>query len=77
MNLDENIKFIIIIYNGYVKYNNNYYHLVLDKFCFSSIKETRKTMKKIEKLYPKTLFLNREIVLKEKNKNRWIEIEKK
>ena len=74
MEIVEKIKFLIIVYNDKLKYNDEIFQIVLDKQTTSSWKKAKTLIEKLRKKYSKTLYPTRKIIIKEKFREGWKEI---
>lgn len=67
----EKIKFVIIVYNSQIKYNNEIFQEVLDKKTTSSWKKAINIAEKLKKKYSKNNYPERNVVIKERYREGW------
>lgn len=67
----EKIKFVIIVYNSQIKYNNEFFEEVLNKETTSTWKKTISIAEKMKRKFSKKDYPQRKIVIKERYKEGW------
>lgn len=67
----EKDKFLVIVYGGQIKYENDIFQVVLEKNITSTWKKALKLKEKFEKRFLKSSYPEREIVIKEKFRTGW------
>lgn len=67
----EKIKFVIIVYNSKIKYNNDIFKEVLDKETASTWKKAINIAEKKKKKFSKKDYPQRRVVIKERYKEGW------
>lgn len=67
----EKIKFVIIVYNSKIKYNNEIFQEVLDKETASTWKKAINIAERKKRKFSKEDFPKRKIVIKERYREGW------
>lgn len=67
----EKIKFVIIVYNSQIKYNNEFFEEVLNKETTSTWKKAISIAEKMKRKFSKKDYPQRKIVIKERYKEGW------
>ncbi len=67
----EKIKFVIIVYNSQIKYNNETFKEVLTKETTSTWKKAISIAERLKKKYSKKDYPQRKIVIKQRYREGW------